>query len=333
MLDIFNQDAFSVIRLTDAINKVPHIPGRAGQVIDWQEQGIDTTSVMIEEVSGQLRLLNPVPRGGAGETTEKSKRKVRSLIVPHYQHDDAIMADEVQGVRAFGQESQVETVFNKVNMRMQETVALRMDPTLEYQRIGAVKGIIVNGDGSTMYNLFNEFGVQQPAQVAFALGNASTDVRGKCTQIVRAVANALGGIPYRGIYAFCSDDFWDALIRHPKVEDTFKYQEGMRLREGVAWQTLDFGGITFENYRGAIGTTPFIENPTAQFFPVGVPGLWRTLYAPADYIDTVNTIGLPRYARQYRMPNDKGVMLEQQMNPLNYCTRPNVLIKGTTAAS
>jgi len=328
MLDIFNNDAFSVIRLTDAINKVPHIPGRAGQVIDWQEQGIDTTSVLIEEVSGELRLLNPVPRGGVGETTEKSKRKARSLIVPHYQHDDAIMADEVQGVRAFGQESQVETIFNKVNMRMQETVQQRMDPTLEYQRVGALKGIILNGDGSTLYNLFTEFNVSAPSDVSFALGNANTDVRGKCTQVVRAIANALGGIPYRGIYAFCGDDFWDALIKHPKVEETFKYQEGFRLREGVAWQTLDFGGITFENYRGSIGNTPFIASGTAQFFPIGVPGLWRTLYAPADYIETVNTIGLPRYAKQIRMKNDKGIELEQQMNPLNYCTRPNVLVKG-----
>jgi hypothetical protein len=58
--------------------------------------------------------------------------------------------------------------------------------------------------------------------------------------------------------------------------------------------------------------------------------LFRTVYAPADYIETVNTIGLPRYAKQYPMPNDKGISLEMQMNALNYCTRPRVLIKGKT---
>jgi hypothetical protein len=34
------------------------------------------------------------------------------------------------------------------------------------------------------------------------------------------------------------------------------------------------------------------------FFPVGVPGLFRQYNAPADFVETANTIGLPRYAKQ-----------------------------------
>lgn len=331
MLDIFRSNpAFSVISLTDAINKVPYVPGRAAQVIDWREQGVPTTSIAIEEIDGELKLLNPTPRGGPGETSAKQRRKIRDLRIPHYQHDDAIMAEEVQGVRAFGQENTVETLQGRVNDRLSDISNLKLDPTLEFQRVGAVKGIITNGDGSILYNLFTEFNVQAPADVDFALNNANTNVRLKCASVIRTIAAALGGIPFRGVYAFCNDDFWDALITHAKVEATFQYQEGFRLRENIVWQTLDYGGITFENYRGSIGSTPLFPSKTAQFFPIGVPGLWRTVYAPADYIETVNTAGLPRYAKQYRMPNDKGINLEAQTNALNYCTRPNVLVKGTT---
>jgi hypothetical protein len=39
MLDVFKQNAFGVLSLTDAINKIPFIPGRAGAVIDWNEAG------------------------------------------------------------------------------------------------------------------------------------------------------------------------------------------------------------------------------------------------------------------------------------------------------
>ena len=59
-----------------------------------------------------------------------------------------------------------------------------------------------------------------------------------------------------------------------------------------------------------------------------MPGLFRTYYAPADYIETVNTIGRRLYAKQYDMPNGKGVHLDTQMNALNICTRPKVLIQG-----
>ena len=55
----------------------------------------------------------------------------------------------------------------------------------------------------------------------------------------------------------------------------------------------------------------------------------RTVYAPADYIETVNTIGLPRYAKQATDQEfGRWVKLHTQSNPLPICTRPKTLIKG-----
>jgi hypothetical protein len=335
VLDVFKTDAFTVQSLTDAINKAPFVPGRAGSVVNWQENGIPATSIMIEEIDGVLTIINPTPRGGPGGAIAKQKRTARTLAVPHYQRDDGVMADSVQNVRSFGQENQVDTVMGVVNARFAEH-ARDMDVTLEFQRIGAIKGIIVNGDASTLYNLFTEFGVSQQSEVDFNLDAATATgaVRTACTGVVRMIAKTLGGVPYTGVYGFCSDAFWDALIANAEVRASYlAQQEASQLRTGTAYQTLNFGGITFENYRGGTGTeeaTPFIATDKAHFFPVGVPGLFRTVYAPADYVETVNTIGLPRYAKQYPMPNDKGVFLEMQSNALSYCTRPRVLVKGKT---
>jgi Phage major capsid protein E len=64
-------------------------------------------------------------------------------------------------------------------------------------------------------------------------------------------------------------------------------------------------------------------------FPVGVPGLFRQYNAPADFVETANTIGLPRYAKQaVDQQFARWVMLHVQSNPLPICTRPRVLIKG-----
>lgn len=336
MLDIFGQNAFSVLSLTDAINKVPFTPGRAGQVVDWAERGVSTLSIAIEEKEGALQLINPTPRGGPGETRGKDKRTVRQLTVPHYQIDDTIMADEVQGVRAFGQESAVQTVFGLVNDRMAEHVRESFDPTLEYQRIGALKGVILNGDGSTLYNLFTEFSVSPPSTVDFSFSPTSSDggIRTKCTGVIRTIANALGAQMFTGVHAFCGDEFWDDLIASKEVRETYlNQQEARELRGGVAWDSLSYGGVLFENYRGSVGGSPFINEDECRFFPVGVPGLFRTVYAPADYIETVNTMGLPRYAKQIRMPNDKGIEIEMQSNALSYCTRPAVLIRGTNGSA
>ncbi|MBN8262506.1 MAG: major capsid protein [Xanthomonadales bacterium] len=337
-LDVFNGDAFSTLSLTDAINKVPFVPGRAGQVAGWEEESVPTTQIMIEEIGGELKLVDPTPRGGPGQPGAGEKRNARSLVVPHYQVDDFIMADSVQNVRAFGQTSTLEVLQERVNARLRNLVSWRLDPTLEHQRVGAIKGIILNADGSTLYNLFTEFGVTQEAEVDFDLDNAAPVdgvLRKKCAGIVRKIAGNLGGVATGPIFAECGDAFFDDLLAHPEVRESYKntdmasvLRDGYVTPNGTIYGVFEFGGIVWENYRGGVGGTPFIGTDACHIFPVGVPGLWRTIFAPADYEETVNTPGLPRYAKQYPSANGKGRHLEVQMNALNYCTRPKVLMKG-----
>jgi len=244
----------------------------------------------------------------------------------------------VQGVRAFGQTDQLEVLQERVNQRLRQHVAWKLDPTLEYQRVGALKGIILNGDGSVLYDLYNEFGLTPNPEVNFNLDKtnpSSGELRKKCAGIVRTVANHLGGVAVGNLYAQCGDAFFDDLIAHPEIVESYKgtpmaqvLREGYVTPNGTVYGVFEFGGIIWENYRGAVGGTPFIHPDTCHIFPTGVPGLWRTVYAPADYEETVNTTGLPRYAKQYSNPNGKGRHLEVQMNALNYCTRPNTLIQG-----
>ncbi len=339
-LNVFEQDAFGVTSLTDAINAVPFTPGLAGQAIQWNERGVSTTSIMIEQVDGTLKLLNPTPRGGSGETKAKDKRTVRSLLVPHYQHDDAINADEVQGVRAFGSETEVQSVQGLVNQRLAEAVSSVLDPTLEYQRVGAVKGIILNADGSTLYNLFTEFGVSQVSEIDFDLDGASDTgaVRGVCGDAVIAAHDELGGLPSSGMLgAFCGKNFFKSLLANIEVRNSYKgtpmaqvLREGYILPNGQKmYGAFEFGGIVFMAYRGKNGSTPFIADDSVHMFPLGVPNLFRTVYAPADYVETVNTLGLPRYAKQWMSQNGKRIEMESQSNALSYCTRPRVLLQGT----
>lgn len=337
MLDVFNSDPFSVLALTDAINKPKFVPGRIGEMGLFSTHSVTTTAIGIEEKNGVLTLVEPTPRGGPGVTVDKSKRTLRYLGVPHFEIDDAVMAEEVQGIRAFGTETDLETVMAKIDERMM-VHGQSMQATQEYSRIGAVKGIITYAGGTTL-NLFNEFGVVQENEVDFDLDNANPTkgaLRKKCAEVTRAIATNLDGVPWTGrARAFCGDTFFDQLLAHGEVRETYTgWSEAKILREGYietngkSYGAFEFGNIIFENYRGAVGGTAFIEATKCHIFPEGVPNLFRTAYAPADYIETVNTAGRPLYMKQFPMPNDKGIRIEVQMNALEYCTRPKVLIKA-----
>ena len=331
-LDIFSGSAFSMVALTDAINQMLFVPGRIGQLGLFREQGVSTTSVMIEEREGNLTLVETTSRGAPAVQHVANKRKARSLSVPHVALEDTILADEVQNVRAFGSENMLEGVQNVVNQRLSE-MASKIDATLEHLRIGAIKGLILDADGSAViYDLFTEFGVTAYTEVDFDLDNASPAPGAvkKCHDIRRKIEDELGVVPYDHIHAMCGPDFFDDLITHPEVEKAYeRWLDGAFLRQGQARGSFEYAGILFEEYRGKVGSVDFTDAAKAYFFPAGVPGLFRQYNAPADFVETANTIGLPRYAKQaVDQQFARWVMLHVQSNPLPICTRPRVLMKG-----
>ena len=337
MLDIFNSDAFSVTRLTDAMREIKYVPGRIGSMGLFGSYGIDTLSIAIEKDKEQNIFIVPAaPRGAPGMQFGKNKRSVRNLTIPHYPVEGAIYADEVQGVRAFGKESAIESLQGKIADRGAE-VSQSFTLTEEYQRLEIIKtGILKDADGSTIFDFFSEFGETQETAVNMDLDAASPAsgvLRKACASVVRKMSLELDGMNYSGIHALSGDAFFDDLIAHPEVVDTYKgYSAAASLRGGyvatggMVAASFEFGGITWENYRS--GQSVGVATDECHFVPLGVAGLFRTAYGPADYIETVNKKGQRLYAKQWRMANDKGVNLEYQSNALHYCTRPRVLIPG-----
>lgn len=336
-LDIFNDDAFSMTSLTAKVNGGVYVPGQIGSRGIFEEEGVPTLSIMVESHDGELSLVGETPRGGPGETAGSNKRELRSFRVPHFQRDDSVMADEVQGVRAFGEETAVETVLGKVEQKMAKH-ARALDLTAEKLRIGALTGVILNKAGSTIYNLFTEFGIPEPTAINFALDDAATKVRTKCYDLKMEMEDALED-EYTGIEAVVGRDFWKDLIEHKAVKETYlNTLQAAELRGDPAVDMFEFGGIVWHRYRtgrkakAANGGANLIADGDARFFFTGVPELFITRFAPADYEETVNTVGLPRYAKQYAMQNGKGRHLEVQANMISLCTRPGTLFKGTRAA-
>ena len=339
MIDIFNDDAFGVVSLTDTINDAQFVPGYTRQLGLFQETGTSKLTVAIEKKGDVLVLIPPTPRGAPGTTLDKAKRNIRSLDIPHFEVNDAIYADEVQGVRKLGSEDEVETVLDKIAERNME-IRQSFEATHEYHRVGAMKGVVAYADGSEL-DLFDFFGISQDAEIAWDFANKKDgNVRAQCAKVYRTIATDLGAIPFTGVLALCSDTYFDALIKNAEVRETYlAQQEARELRQGYvgggasgAFGMFTFGDITWVNYRGAVGGQAFIEADKAHFVPIGVPGLFRAVAGPADYIETVNTIGVPLYAKQYEMANGKGVHYDVQSNVVHYCTRPKVLKKGKLGA-
>lgn len=323
LTDVFSGDAFTVLSLTKGIIKAPYKPSRIAQLGLFGEEGVATTSIMIEAKNGQLSLVQTSPRGGTGTAPlVDNKRTARSFPARHLERESKIMADSVQGVRAFGSDNSTDAVQAVVDRRL-ATLRQMLEVTLEWHRVGAIKGEILDADGTTVLsNLYTEFGV---AQQTHEIG---ANPRSDCTAIMRMVEDELGAQPVSAYRAFCGDDFFDTFIELDAIKDTLKYQEGSVLRQDLR-QGFTFGGITWENYRGRVSGQDFFPADEAYVVPVGTD-IFQTWFAPADFMETVNTIGLPMYAKMF-IDRDlqRWAQLHAQSNPLAINTRPRAVVKVT----
>ncbi|NNB13021.1 major capsid protein [Pseudomonas fragi] len=322
---IFDDEAFSVSSLTAAINEQQYLPGRLSSLGLFQEEGITTLTVQIEKDGDTLALVPAGERGTSGLVVGASKRTLIPFNTVHLPERFTIKADEIQGIRAFGTRSELQAVQDVVNARLLKA-RRQLDVTHEYQRMGALNGQILDADGKTvLLDLYQRFGVdKQSLKMGFA--TAGVKLRVKCMQALDKQEEALGSTTTSGSRAFCGKTFWEALVTHEDVEKTYTNTLQAAALRGDAREAFEFGGITWERYRGRIAGQPFVHDDKALLVPEGVPDLYISAFAPADYMETVNTQGIPYYSKIEPMPFNKGMAGEAQSNPLHICTRPRAQI-------
>lgn len=328
-MDVFKGDAFSAISMTQAVEKVGFIPGFLGAMPGlFVPQPVTTTSIMIEERENAPALIQTSSRGEPPSQEGGVKRKVRSFPTLRLAKGSRITASEIQNIRAFGSDTELQTLQGEMASRMAK---LRGDIelTLENMRLGCVQGLVVDADSSTLYDWATEFGQSIPAEIDFDLDNAapaSGVVRKNCNAVVRSILTNLKGLGGNAVrvHAICGDNFWDDLTAHKEVRETYlNTQAAAALREGNAYESFNYGGITWTNYRGSSGVA--VNTDKARFFPVGA-GIFQIAWSPGESFELANTLGRPVYSQV--IADDKRnayVDLEVFSYPLPVCTVPAAL--------
>jgi hypothetical protein len=333
--DIFNDNAFSVSQLSQTIVDIPRVPTMLGDMGLFTEYGINTPTMMIERKGAALNLVPAVPRGARGEPLRSGGRKLIPVAAVHLPQEDRIEADVVYGVRAFGTESELESIQNVVRERM-AIMKGNLDLTIEWQRVGALKGLILDADGTTVLrNIYTEMGfTQETIPWNIDTPDTAVDVKQKAIDLKRKMQLKLGGRTFKRVRVISSTGFFDKMVAHESMKTAWKdWNNGEFLRTDQSEADFVWQKVVFTIYDGMIGDVPMIPVDTAYAFPEGVPRMFQIAYAPANYMETVNTNGLPYYAKQAPGHMNKWVELESQSNPIALNTLPECVFKLTTAAT
>jgi hypothetical protein len=335
-MDIFNSSAFSMTSLTGAVNKVGYKPQLLGSLNIFEPMPVRTRTVFVDRRDNKMTLIPSSPVGAPPKELQVDPRNAVPLKTTRLAEGFTLYAEEVQGIRAFGSETEFQQVQTEYLRRM-AMVRDDMELTHEYHRLGALQGLLLDADGtSVIYNYFTEFGVTEAPAIDFDLDNASPAtgaVRLKTAEVIRGMARSAGGAftPATTVHALVGDSFYDALISHPEVEKTYlNWAAAADLRQDRSFQSFTYGGITWHNYRGTDdNSTVAIDPDEAKFFPVGARDVFKKAMAPAEFGPYVNTLGQDTYAMNIpdrdRQAWTRG---ELYSYPLYFVQRPDVLRKG-----
>jgi len=328
----FNIGMFSLAELTQSINLIPFKYGRLVNSGIFTLKPINTRTVMLERQHNILRLLTTKPLGAPGTPSEHGKRDSLSFKVPHMPLTDVILPNEYEGVRAFGTENQLDTQQSVMLRKLAEN-RLKFEITWEHMHWGAIKGLILDGDGSSViYNLFDEFDLTQTV-LDFELDDPNTDVAEKCRDLSRYIELNLEGDVTTGTRVFVSPEFFDSLITHASVKEWYRnWTAAAQMSQVDPRKGFTFGGVTFEECLGQAttskgATTRYIAAGEGHAIPEGTMSTFETVAAPGNFTDTVNTYGEMLYALSKLRDFNQGVDIWMESNILPLCYRPKLLVK------
>ena len=342
----------TVVDWTEEVSEIPNQYGLFNALGLFDGKGVSQESVIFDKDTSTTTMIPQTNRrvGSAFKNKERALETF-SVALPYFKHEDAIFPGDVQGWRMGGTPDQAEDLPN-VRMGKFEDMKRNANQTIEYMKIQAAKGITLDPEGTTIVNMFTEFGESQK-DIDFLLGTAATNIDGKIAELKRYVAkHAKTGGAVGKIEVPCSPEFFDALTQHPNMIAAYTYYQnsGKQLNRDdlsmyESWgvvDTFEHKGIKFFSYDAvfnqpdgtevrAFGSSSGVDLQVGYSIVKGMSGLYRGYFGPANTLSGANKPGQEMHLYEYRDPKDKFLELELEMAPLYFLTKPLVSVKCSTS--
>ncbi|MCF7728662.1 major capsid protein [Sulfitobacter sp. M22] len=315
-------DLFEMTSLTAALNSSTFIPGAAGELFT-DVDGMNTTTAVVDVREGQITLIDDTARGAAAQANDGDGTGAPvALLAKHFPVEEIIKPSDFQNIRQLGDADSLETL-EAVRDRKLEIMRKKHALTLEHQRVQALQGKLTNSAGGAV-DLFAAFGGTQ-IEVAMNLDNDATRVRSVLLDAIEASEDEVGDISIDGFVKLCGKNYWRNFVEHKSVVEAYqRYQDGAALREDMRSGFM-LDDVKAVRYRGTVGGVPLIADDEAYLVPIA--DLYCTRFAPGDFVETANTMGLPMYGKARELDYNKGIGIWTESNPISFIKKPSAVIK------
>jgi len=335
---ILDNPHYSVRAMSDAIINVPTRYKLLSLLRLFPDKGIRTTYVEIHRKNKTLNILPTTERGGAATKGRRDTRDKILVGTQYISHEDQILADDIQNLPAFGSDEFFESFDMVVNEKL-ENLFMKYEQTFENQKWGALRGDVLDADGSVLYNSYDIFNITQ-ASFDFKFGTTTSDGAMKAAKDSRRyVEKEKGDEPMNGMVWFCGPGFMDKLTAHPSMAEAYRNQQSRPnpllddMHDGFR-----HGGATYIEHNGTVASVNpetgveeeirFIAENEAIGIPFGTSQVFRSYFAPGTMMTNVNMPGQAIYVSPKLLDHGRGIEMFSESAPLFLVQKPQLVIRG-----
>jgi len=330
MSDVFSNDPFSNVTMTDAVNKMPFVDTGIQTLIPATETVSVTEDIQIDIEQGTVRLVPVTARGGDAAVQDRSKRHTVKIPIPVYELRDTIQNREVLNRRETSST-------NLITLQAHRDAILApmgqsMVHTRGFQRAkGWLEGKVLDDDGSLVIDIFQRLGEEQ-----IVLEWDTTDAKFNATEafieLMEQSEDELGAMAADRYVAVAGRNAHANLRLNKQVESAAQNPLNVQLqsidkRKGVRMsEAVDLASYGRARYTLPNGTTDgFVSDEFMYFSPVG-PGQARSVVGPSDMKEFWGN-PLDMYVSIEPTKHGKGEEVLLQACFLNLMARPRAVIK------
>lgn len=333
LIDIFNDDAFSMTSMTDAL-VLAYEP--SSEILNsglFTPRQINTPGFVLDVKEIGFNIL---PLQNRGERLpQRTFTKGRKVYMETWRIGEAmkLFASELAFLLQFGTTDKMIPAAQRLLAERQKALLKDHDATLEKMYLGALNGYMMDSDGTIIEDFFDVFGIDRAATITLPFGTAADGELRKLIEstVVRPIRRAARGARFSTIEAWMGDEAWDEFVKNPEVRETYKIQQqGAELRGATLGSTVEFAGVKWKNYIGDDEGHLRIASDEVRFIPSGENNeIFQDIQAPGESFDDLGSYGQPVYTRV--IPDEKrNEYVENEV--MSYravlCTRPGTLQSG-----
>lgn len=332
----------SLQNFTTEINKMPRLWGKIGMMGLFSSIMNETTTTTTDVIRERLDVFGDARRGADRSKVGEETRQTFTFDIPFFPLDSKLTARDVQDLRAAGTANSVETVA-MARMRIMNRLRNYHMALKEKVMAEAIQGMAyVPNQTTTRYNYYTVYGQTQRVQ-NFQFSSSTFDVLGAIDSIREQIRdNSENTMQMFNIAVLANPTWFDAFINHAQVKGAYNEyvsNTGSRIdpnRDRPGMNNLDrdfiFQGIHFYEYSGAFGNTAGSQTPLfpvgeAFAFPMGVDSMFELHYAPADTLDSANTLAQELYMFEER--DFRSITVESETAVLGLNHRPELVVRLT----